>query len=208
MSGEQVKVLCGRTTRKGMCNIPLRAGKCFVHDLTDLKKRNRKVARAFRKHNPEAFTAQRRAAGHRGYLATGGSNGWERANQFAINWRTKHRSEPERWTEQIIRAAGYTGFVLEYQIDGDPRTLDFAFVADHVCVETNGHQDKCAFGETESRAAKHAAKIAWLEALGWKVHVVHASAGADRNAEQTRLLAFLSQFPLRAADENFDELPF
>lgn len=198
--------LCGRTTRRGTCHFPLRGGKCATHDAPNLAARNSNVARAFQANNPEAFIAQRRAAGHLGYVATGERLGWQRANQFAITYRKKHRSEPERWCEGVVRDAGYSAFETEYQVDDDPRTLDFAFVAEQVCLEVNGHQDKCAFGETESRAAKHAQKVAWLESLGWKVLVVHPN--EDREAEAQRIRAWLAQFPLRATDARFDEIPF
>lgn len=186
--------LCGKPTRRGVCHIPLRGGKCPTHDAPNLAARNRKVARAFKKNNLEAFTAQQRAAGHLGYVATGGKHGWQRANQLAIAYRQKHRSPPERWCEGVVSDAGYTTFVTEHQIDEDARTLDLAFVPEKVCIEVNGHQDKPAFGETESRAAKHARKVAWLESLGWKVLVVHPN--ADREAEAKRILAWLAQFKL------------
>lgn len=199
-------MLCHKPTRRGTCRLRLSAtGKCPVHDLTDLRARNAKVAQAFRQNNPDAFLAQRRAAGHLGHVATGGSKGWARANERAIAWRKQHRSEPERWCEQVLTDAGYTAFEVEYQIDDDPRTLDVAFVADNICLE-NGHQHACAFGETEPRAAKHAKKVAWLEERGWRVLVVNPT--GDRTTERDRILNWLAQFPLRATNEIFDELPF
>lgn len=202
-------VLCNRQTRRGTCHIPLRGGKCMTHD-TDLAARNRKVVAAAKANDPARFLEQRAYAGHLGYVATGGKHGWEKANRYAIEHRKAHRSGPELWCEQVLTEAGYLGFVREHQVDNDPRTIDLAFEGPRVAIEINGHQDKPAFGETVSRAAKHAAKVAWLESLGWRVFVVHPN--DDRQQEAARLLEWLEQFPLSIyvspetlADE---ELPF
>lgn len=190
-------VRCGRPTRKGLCQFPLRGGKCATHD-ADLSSRNQKVAAAWRANNPAAFIAQRKLSGRAGFVAAGGE-GWRcEQSEKARLWRLAHPSEPERWVMDVLleHLSLTVSYDREYVIEGDERAVDFAMPEERCVIECAGHQYKASFGETEPRAARLADKVAWLEALGWHVLVIDASPGADRNVEEIRLLSFLAKWGL------------
>lgn len=191
------KILCGKPTRRGLCRFPLRGGKCPTHD-SDLSSRNQKVAAAWRANNPESFAAQRKRSGRAGYDKVGGEVWRAAQSEKARQWRLAHPSEPERWIMDVLleHLSLTVCYDREYVIEGDERAVDFCFPEHHCVIEVLGHQQKASFGESASRMAKVETKIAWLESLGWRVHVVDASRSADRDAEKTRLLAFLSQHGL------------
>lgn len=179
--------LCGKPTRRGEpCQFRLSGGKCPTHD-TDLSKRNAAVARAFKANNPEGFASQRRAAGRRGYLATGARQGWARANEMARQWRKHHPSGPERWALAVLESASLNHFEREYDL-GDGYSVDLAWPDAKRAVEIWGHQNKPSFGETEPRAAKQERKLIALEESGWRILVIDPT--QDREAEAARLIAF------------------
>lgn len=190
--------LCGKPTRRGVCHIPLRGGVCFLHDRTDIADRNAKVARAFRDHNPEGFRQQRKTAGRAGFTAAGGEVWRAEQSEKARQWRLAHPSKPERVVMEILmeHLSLTVSYDREYVIEGDERAVDIAFPEQCCVIEIAGHQYKASFGESASRATKFEQKIAWLENLGWNVHVFDASHTADPAAENKRLLAWLSQHQL------------
>lgn len=128
-------------------------------------------------------------AGRAGYEKVGGLEWWALQTEKARYWRFKHPSEPERWVADVLIAHTLESYDREYIVDGDPRAVDFAFPEHCVAIEVNGHQESPSFGEAAARAQKHAAKVAWLESLGWRVHVVNAK--DDRASEERRLIEFL-----------------
>lgn len=178
---------CGRMTKRGTkCRLTLNGGKCPTHDV-DLSKRNARVAKAFKKHDADGFRAQRSAAGKRGFAATWAMLGWEKANELAREWRIKHPSEPERWAIGVLEAAGLNHYEREYPCLG-ASAIDIAWPEQHMGIEVNGHQARPAFGETEPRAERHAAKVERLSAEGWNVLVVDAT--NDRAAGAQDIIAF------------------
>jgi|GEM_PF-4773737 len=192
------KILCGKPTRRGgLCQLPLRGGKCPTHD-SDLSSRNQKVSAAWRANNPDGFVAQRKTSGRAGFEKVGGEAWRLQQSEKARQWRLAHPSEPERWIIDVLleHLALDVSYDREYVIDGDERAVDFAFPEQRCVIEVLGHQYKASFGESAARMTRVEAKIAWLESLDWKVHVVDASQNADRDAEKRRLLSFLSQHGL------------
>ena len=192
------KLVCGKPTRRGgLCQIRLRGNVCPTHDC-DLSSRNAKVAAAWRANNPEDFTAQRRSSGRAGFEKVGGEIWRTEQSEKARQWRLAHPSKPERVVMEILmeHLSLNVSYDREYVIEGDERAVDFAFPEQKCVIEVAGHQYRASFGESAPRASKFAQKIAWLEALGWNVHVFDASHNADPAAETTRLLAWLSQHQL------------
>jgi hypothetical protein len=185
--------LCGRPTKRGeACRLPLRNGHCLTHDC-DLSARNSHVAHAFASKHPRRFKRQRRAAGHNGFIATGGMIGWARANEMARQWRLAHPSEPEQWAMNVLAAAGLNHYEREYRYDDSGRALDLAWPDRRLAVEVWGHQDKPAFGAARSRFEKQQRKLADLFSAGWTVYVVNSR--NDRAREAAQLVAFLREHP-------------
>ena len=181
---------CGRPTRKGTpCRCFLINGKCMTHDC-DLTSRNQRVAASFHRRNPAAFRAQRRAAGKRGYAATGGAKGWEVANEKAREWRVAHPSGPEQWALEVLTQAGLNHYQREYLV-AENTTLDIAWPQARMGVEINGHQSMAAFGETTPRAQHHAEKITAIESAGWRVLVIDTT--GDRVSAAMQLIQFAQQ---------------
>ncbi len=178
---------CNKPTKHGPCQIPLRGGKCMTHD-SDLSNRNRAVAQSFKAKRPTAFYDQRVYAGKRGWQVTLTRHGLDRAVAAFNRWRLQHPSEPERWIKQLLDENNYTHYDREHAV-GFGRTVDFAFVAERIAIEVNGHQSKPSFGESEPRANRQSQKLHDLEKDGWTVYVVNAL--AERSEEQRRLLEFL-----------------
>lgn len=180
---------CGKPTKSGEpCKLTLHGGKCPTHDC-DLSARNSRVAQAFKAEHPRRFTRQRRAAGHNGFVATGGKLGWAKANEAARLWRLEHPSGPEQWVIGILAAAGLVGFEREADVLGDGRPVDFAFREWQIVIECNGHQDKPSFGEPRARFEKHQKKMADLYTAGWRAFVVNAR--REHSTEAAQLVAWL-----------------
>lgn len=151
------------TTKGTPCRMPLRKGKCLIHN-TDLSKRNRKVARAFKRNHPEAFSLQRKKAGHNGFVATGGIKGWEWVNEKARQWRLKHPSQPEQVIIDRLAQEGLNHYEREYPVGNS--SLDFAWANARYAIECEFHPNN--FGD-ETRKVKQDEKIARLIAEGWTV---------------------------------------
>lgn len=179
-------ILCNKPGRRGACRMRLTAdGKCGIHDLTDLSARNAAVAQAFRTHNPDAFRAQRSAAGKLGFAKTGRAQ-WEIATNEARLYRLEHPSEPE----QVLGGALADFEIVvhmerEYVIADDPRAVDAAFPFQKCCIECTQSAERASFGRNAARDAKRA----WLEGLGWDVHYFYYE--AEFADEVRRLGAFL-----------------
>lgn len=176
---------CGRPTRAGHpCRIALKAGRCATHD-ADLKKRNRKVRRAFARNDPAAYAAHQRQAGRRGFDVTSASNrpyALERARQ----WRLEHPTEPERWALGVLAARGLNHFEREH-VAGD-WTLDLAWPAHKLAVEVDGRPNDDFLADRQHRLERQARKLDELAAAGWNVLTVDA--GGDREIEAARLVEF------------------
>lgn len=182
---------CGKPTKRGTpCQCPLNGGKCPTHD-ADLSARNSAVAAAFARRDPAAFIAQRRAAGKRGFAATGAAQGWEKANDKAREWRIAHPSGPEQWAIDVLAQAGINHYQREYPVlDGS--ALDIAWPEARCAIEINGHQSKPAFGEPCARSERHADKVAALQSDGWQVLVIDITGGYTPAAAE-QLVQFARQ---------------
>ncbi len=159
------RLLCNAPKPDGtLCRFLTYGGKCPTHslDAKGLKRRNCKVARSFQRNDPDAFTAQRKAAGRKGFEATGKMHGFERACEFARGHRLKHPSLCEQWAISILDDNGFAGkYEREFEaVLGDLRFADFK-IGDCI-IEVNRH-------------AKTDEKVKWLEGLGYKVLVVSAT---------------------------------
>lgn len=160
--------LCGKLTKKKKpCAIPLRGGKCVTHD-ADLSARNKRVAQAFATNHPAAFTAQRRRAGHFGFVATGGKHGWEAMNEKARQYRLNHPSQPERDLIEAFSEQSINHYERELVVTPDGTTIDFGWSAARRGIEVEGHRAG-GFGDPETRRAKQDRKVARLEAEGWLI---------------------------------------
>lgn len=203
---------CGKPGTRGLCKLKLRGGLCPVHDnLEAARERLRAMGKRGGQTRATQFDSEfqqnarshvkresLQRAGRAGYAQVGGEVWRCEQSEKARQWRLAHPSEPERWVIEILmeHLSLTVSYDREYVIEGDERAVDFAMPDERCVIEVVGHQYKASFGETAPRAGKFADKIAWLASLGYHVHVVDASPGADRNVEKTRLLAFLSQHRL------------
>ncbi len=180
---------CGRPTRAGHpCRIALKAGRCATHD-ADLKKRNRKVRRAFAHNDPAGFAAHQRQAAKAGFAATAHNHDWAKAHEKARQWRIKHPSQPEQWALGVLASRGLSHFEREWQFGDDGRyTLDLAWPEYKLGVEVDGHPRDWNPALLSDRRRRQARKIASLESQGWTVLTIDAA--GDRETEATRLIAF------------------
>lgn len=200
-------VTCGVLTRKGSpCALPLRGGKCPTHSC-NLRKRNRKILRGWRKRDPEAFRAQRVAAGKLGYQVTKERHG-DLASQKAADWRAEHPSAPEVWMRQYLTSLGIS---FQVEVAVAQYYIDFVLPDDEIrgcgrAIEMNGHQSKPSFGERFARAGEERmlTKLEWLRNEGnYDVFVFDWL--SEREAEVKRLDEWLKPLIKEGAA---DELPF
>lgn len=181
--------LCGRPTRRGTCQIPLRGGKCVTHD-ADLAARNANVARSFQSKNPDAFRSQRADAGRLGFAAAGGRIWLAEQTEKARLYRFDHPSAYEQTVAEILAET----LTLEHEydreviIDGDSRAVDFVIYRDRVpvcAIEVTESETRATWGRDE----KLKTKIAWLETF-MPTFVFYGA--ADLGAELARLGEFLT----------------
>lgn len=192
--------LCGRATKNGTCKIPLSGGRCMTHD-SNLSKRNRKVARSFKKNNPEAFAEQRSQAGKKGYIATGGRLGWEIANEKARQYRLAHPSKPEQTMIDEFSLQGINHYQRELIVDTDGTTVDFGWTSARCAIEIEGYRVG-GFGNPEARRAKQDAKVIGLEQLGWTVLRYDPNDTIELAVEFARIAS------AKEASTRDEELPF
>lgn len=198
----KARVLCGQPTKHGgACRIVTFGGKCGTHslDAKALAKRNKKAAKAFRKHEPELFYAQRVAAAKQGYKVTAERHGKDRASEFARQWRLKHPSLLEQWAMDILDTVPIA-YMREVEIEYDKRAVDF-LLENLLVVEICRHPNT-------------AAKVSWLESRGYKVHVADLTEqdALDQNdkerVEREKIIEFVRINCHPAGQLEPDELPF
>lgn len=187
------QILCGEVSpRSGKeCRIPLRGGKCMTHN-PKLKKRNRKVARAFKRKDPDGFKKQRSQAGKQGFKRAVAAHGYEFIDSKARWYRQHHPSEPERWMIGLLKELNAPAYEREYDV-GKRCSADFAWPATNhrAIIEVNGHQSKPSFGEKTSRLDRQMKKIERLQDEGWLVLIVNTL--GDREACAVQVRDFLEQ---------------
>lgn len=171
-------VVCGKPTRRGVCQIKLRGGKCPVHA------RGRKQVIAERNRKAHANRVANHPDEWKAHQARAGLHNWRNATELARQWRLAHPSVHEKHVIELLieHVALDAHWDREYVIDGDPRAIDIVFPQRKVAIEVCDH------------GRPTAAKVEWLERLGWNVHVYDAN--ADSDAADRLLLAFLSSVGL------------
>lgn len=184
-------IRCGkpRPNGRGLCQFPLRGGKCPTHDC-DLHSRNSRVAQNFQTNRPDATHAQRSKAGRAGYDKVGGLVWWAEQTDKARQWRLEHPSAHERVVIELLlqTLAIDVNYDREVVLEGDPRAVDFVLYRGEraVCaIEVTQSATHATFGRDE----KLKAKVAWLESLDLPVHLFYG--GDDLQTEIERLGKFL-----------------
>lgn len=152
-----------------MCKLCDKCGKekCPTHSSkVDLSKRNKKVAAAFKKKDPEGFRKQRSEAGKKGYEETMKRHGRQVALEAIREHQLANPSGPERY---LIGLLDFYCARYERQVIIGDYLCDF--VIGKTIAEVDGHRFKASFGEEEPRGIK-SEKIEALNNAGYDVLII------------------------------------
>lgn len=204
------KIRCGKPTRRGLCKLKLRGGKCPVHDnLDEIRERMRAMGKRGGATRATQFDSDYQArarahvkreslqkSGRAGYDKVGGMAWWAEQTEKARLWRLEHPSAYER----IVMDALANALALDVHwdreviLDADPRAVDFVIYRAEravAVIEVTESVTRATFGRDE----KLAAKVEWLRCgLGLATHIFYG--GDDLQLEFERLGQFLCEHGL------------